>query len=159
MPSSFTIYPFSNHSHLFLQTLSGQKFVIRWEWSIISQAMEEYSVGLLHARWRQRWGITASRVNEWVQLKRTKENFELLMTASKPWVSESGTKSEEPKIKMKEKKSRLTSFISQFWLRSALWSANLIICALVRRGQHINKLCRLLPVLRLIFLKKVFIDQ
>lgn len=116
--------------------------------------MEEYSVGLLHARWRQRWGITASRVNEWVQLKRTKENFELLMTASKPWVSESGTKSEEPKIKMKEKKSRLTSFISQFWLRSALWSANLIICALVRRGQHINKLCRLLPVLRLIFLKK-----
>lgn len=42
------------------------------------------------------------------------------MTASKPWVSESGTKSEEPKIKMKEKKSRLTSFISQFWLRSAL---------------------------------------
>lgn len=131
----------------------------RWEWSIISQAMEEYSVCLLGARWRQRWGITASRVSEWVQLKGTKENFEQLMAASKSWVSELGTKSEEPKIKMKEKKPRPTSFISLFWLRSALWSANLIICALVRRGQHINKPCRLLLVLRLIFLKKCLLTN
>lgn len=38
------------------------------------------------------------------------------MVTSKPWVSESGTKAEEPKIKMKEEKPRLTQFTSTFGL-------------------------------------------
>lgn len=70
------------------------------------------------------------------------------MVTSKPSVSELGIKAGEPKIKIKEERPRPDSFTSQFWRRSALWSADLIIYALIRRDQHINKHGRLLPVLR-----------